>query len=222
MALRLPAERAPARVISTNVHAAEASFVRAGSAPSAWSLFLGSCGPHAQGERRGREAGGVGSAALWCPHRLRPLLSQRNSSLPDENNVARLQEELKALKVREGEAVASARELKLQLHELSDAWQVRVRGVPRLGAPRRPRLTRPLGRPQAHLARGGRWKESPRKLVLGELQDELMSVRLREAQALAEGRELRQRVVELETQVSRAARRPGEPLGVGGRPRARP
>ncbi|XP_023599128.1 EVI5-like protein isoform X6 [Myotis lucifugus] len=100
---------------------------------------------------------------------------QRNSSLPDENNVAQLQEELKALKVREGQAVASARELKLQLQELSDTWQ-------------------------AHLSRGGRWKESPRKLVLGELQDELMSVRLREAQALAEGRELRQRVVELETQ----------------------
>ncbi|XP_045441903.1 EVI5-like protein isoform X8 [Pipistrellus kuhlii] len=100
---------------------------------------------------------------------------QRNSSLPDENNVAQLQEELRALKVREGQAVASARELKLQLQELSDTWQ-------------------------AHLSRGGRWKESPRKLVLGELQDELMSVRLREAQALAEGRDLRQRVVELETQ----------------------
>uniref|UniRef100_A0A5F9C560 Ecotropic viral integration site 5 like n=1 Tax=Oryctolagus cuniculus TaxID=9986 RepID=A0A5F9C560_RABIT len=102
-------------------------------------------------------------------------MEKRNSSLPDENNVARLQEEVKALKVREGEAVASARELKLQLQELSDTWQ-------------------------AHLSRGGRWKESPRKLVPGELQDELMSVRLREAQALAEGRELRQRVVELETQ----------------------
>uniref|UniRef100_A0A2K5DKC7 Ecotropic viral integration site 5 like n=1 Tax=Aotus nancymaae TaxID=37293 RepID=A0A2K5DKC7_AOTNA len=102
-------------------------------------------------------------------------MEKRNSSLPDENNVAQLQEELKALKVREGQAVASTRELKLQLQELSDTWQ-------------------------AHLARGGRWKESPRKVVLGELQDELMSVRLREAQALAEGRELRQRVVELETQ----------------------
>lgn len=58
---------------------------------------------------------------------------QRNSSLPDENNVARLQEELKALKVREGEAVASARELKLQLQELSDTWQVRgclLQGMP--------------------------------------------------------------------------------------------
>ncbi|XP_066208698.1 EVI5-like protein isoform X2 [Saccopteryx leptura] len=102
-------------------------------------------------------------------------MEKRNNSLPDENNVAQLQEELKALKVREGQAVASARELKLQLQELSDTWQ-------------------------AHLSRGGRWKESPRKLVLGELQDELMSVRLREAQALADSRELRQRVVELETQ----------------------
>ncbi|XP_054937059.1 EVI5-like protein isoform X1 [Physeter macrocephalus] len=129
-------------------------------------------------------------------------MEKRNSSLPDENNVAQLQEELKALKVREGEAVASARELKLQLQELSDTWQVRE-GLARrarsgLGAPRR-RPTADLS-PQAHLSRGGRWKESPRKLVLGELQDELMSVRLREAQALAEGRELRQRVVELETQ----------------------
>ncbi|XP_026941543.1 EVI5-like protein isoform X1 [Sagmatias obliquidens] len=129
-------------------------------------------------------------------------MEKRNSSLPDENNVAQLQEELKALKVREGEAVASARELKLQLQELSDTWQVRE-GLARrarsgFGAPRR-RTTADLS-PQAHLSRGGRWKESPRKLVLGELQDELMSVRLREAQAVAEGRELRQRVVELETQ----------------------
>ncbi|KAM6220105.1 LOW QUALITY PROTEIN: EVI5-like protein [Rhynchocyon petersi] len=127
-------------------------------------------------------------------------MEKRNSSLPDENNVARLQEELKALKVRECEAVAAARELKLQLQELSDTWQVRAPATGhhpvtllRLSAP--PRLF-----PQAHLSRGGRWKESPRKLVLGELQDELMSVRLREAQALADGRELRQRVVELETQ----------------------
>nr|XP_033710364.1 EVI5-like protein isoform X5 [Tursiops truncatus] len=129
-------------------------------------------------------------------------MEKRNSSLPDENNVAQLQEELKALKVREGEAVASARELKMQLQELSDTWQVRE-GLARrarsgFGAPRR-RTTADLS-PQAHLSRGGRWKESPRKLVLGELQDELMSVRLREAQAVAEGRELRQRVVELETQ----------------------
>ena len=61
--------------------------------------------------------------------------------------------------------------------------------------------------------------------MLGELQDELMSVRLREAQALAEGRELRQRVVELETQVgpsARAAAGAGEGGGGGVGPAAGP
>ncbi|XP_038596389.1 EVI5-like protein isoform X4 [Tachyglossus aculeatus] len=102
-------------------------------------------------------------------------MEKRNNSLPDENNVAHLQEEVKALKLRESEAVTSLRELKLQVQELTDNWQ-------------------------AHLSRGGRWKESPRKLALGDLQEELMTIRLREVQALAEGRELRQHVVELETQ----------------------
>ncbi|XP_073175178.1 EVI5-like protein isoform X10 [Lepidochelys kempii] len=54
---------------------------------------------------------------------------------------------------------------------------------------------------QAHLSRaGGRWKESPRKNTMNDLQDELMTIRLREAQAQADLRELRQRLVELETQ----------------------
>lgn len=133
--------------------------------------------------------------------------------------MAQLQEELKAVKVREGEAVASARELKLQLQELSDTWQVRAPARRARSGPRGPRGCRRTGplSPQAHLSRGGRWKESPRKLVLGELQDELMSVRLREAQALAEGRELRQRVVELETQVGPGARAPRRGCGVAGR-----
>ncbi|XP_077695134.1 EVI5-like protein isoform X3 [Eretmochelys imbricata] len=101
---------------------------------------------------------------------------QKNSSLPDENNVARLQEELKALKVREVAALASLKELQLQVKELNDSWQ-------------------------AHLSRtGGRWKESPRKNTMNDLQDELMTIRLREAQAQADLRELRQRLVELETQ----------------------
>lgn len=55
---------------------------------------------------------------------------------------------------------------------------------------------------QRHLARtAGRWKDSPRKNAASELQDELMSVRLREAEAQAELRETRQRMLELETQV---------------------
>lgn len=55
---------------------------------------------------------------------------------------------------------------------------------------------------QRHLARtAGRWKDSSRKNTLSELQDELMSVRLREAEAQAELRETRQRMLEMETQV---------------------
>ncbi|XP_060620892.1 EVI5-like protein isoform X4 [Anolis sagrei] len=103
-------------------------------------------------------------------------MEKKNSLLPDENNVARLQEELKAMKVRESEAMKSFRELQQQVKELNDNWQ-------------------------AHLSRtGGRWKDSPRKNTMNDLQDELMSLRLRETQAQAEVRELRQRVVELETQ----------------------
>ncbi|XP_053149773.1 EVI5-like protein isoform X3 [Hemicordylus capensis] len=103
-------------------------------------------------------------------------MEKKNSLLPDENNVARLQEELKAMKVRESEAMKSLRELQQQVKELNDNWQ-------------------------AHLSRtGGRWKDSPRKNAMNDLQDELMSLRLRETQAQAEVRELRQRVVELETQ----------------------
>ncbi|XP_048348025.1 EVI5-like protein isoform X2 [Sphaerodactylus townsendi] len=103
-------------------------------------------------------------------------MEKKNSLLPDENNVARLQEELKAMNVRESEAMKSLRELQQQVKELNDNWQ-------------------------AHLSRtGGRWKDSPRKNTMNDLQDELMSLRLRETQAQAEVRELRQRVVELETQ----------------------
>lgn len=103
-------------------------------------------------------------------------MEKKNSLLPDENNIARLQEELKGMKVRESEAIKSLKEMQQQVKELNDNWQ-------------------------AHLSRtGGRWKDSPRKNTMNDLQDELMSLRLRETQAQAEVRELHQRVVELESQ----------------------
>ncbi|KAM6963093.1 ecotropic viral integration site 5 protein homolog [Aplochiton taeniatus] len=99
-----------------------------------------------------------------------------NNSLPDENNVVLLQEELIGVKLREAEAVTGVKELRQQVRDLEDHWQ-------------------------RHLARtAGRWKDSPKKNALSELQDELMSVRLREAEAQAEIRETRQRMLELETQ----------------------
>ncbi|XP_028299497.1 ecotropic viral integration site 5 protein homolog isoform X4 [Gouania willdenowi] len=103
-------------------------------------------------------------------------IEKRNASLPDDTNVARLQEELIAVKLREAEALTGLKELRQQVRDLEDHWQ-------------------------RHLARtSGRWKDSPKKNTLSELQDELMSVRLREAEAQAELRESRQRIMELETQ----------------------
>ncbi|CAL8309497.1 unnamed protein product [Lota lota] len=103
-------------------------------------------------------------------------MERRNTSLPDDTNVARLQEELIGVKLREAEALTGLKELRQQVRDLEDHWQ-------------------------RHLARTtGRWKDTPRKNTVSELQDELMSVRLREAEAQAELRETRQRMMELETQ----------------------
>ncbi|XP_058634097.1 ecotropic viral integration site 5 protein homolog isoform X3 [Onychostoma macrolepis] len=103
-------------------------------------------------------------------------MEKRNASLPDENNVVCLQEELIGVKLREAEALTGLKELRQQVRDLEEHWQ-------------------------RHLARtAGRWKDSPRKNAANELQDELMSVRLREAEAQAELREIRQRMLELETQ----------------------
>ncbi|KAM9385382.1 ecotropic viral integration site 5 protein homolog isoform 3-T3 [Pholidichthys leucotaenia] len=103
-------------------------------------------------------------------------LEKRNASLPDDTNVARLQEELIGVKLREAEALTGLKELRQQVRNLEDHWQ-------------------------RHLARTtSRWKDSPKKNTLSELQDELMSVRLQEAEAQAELRETRQRMLELEMQ----------------------
>ncbi|NWW13281.1 EVI5 protein, partial [Oreocharis arfaki] len=103
-------------------------------------------------------------------------MEKRNSSLPDEENVARLQEELIAVKLREAESLMGLKELRQQVKDLEEHWQ-------------------------RHLARTtGRWKDPPRKNAVNELQDELMTVRLREAETQAELKETKQRMMEMETQ----------------------
>uniref|UniRef100_A0A669QX34 Ecotropic viral integration site 5 n=1 Tax=Phasianus colchicus TaxID=9054 RepID=A0A669QX34_PHACC len=103
-------------------------------------------------------------------------MEKRNSALPDEENVARLQEELIAVKLREAEALMGLKELRQQVKDLEEHWQ-------------------------RHLARTtGRWKDPPRKNTVNELQDELMTVRLREAETQAELKETKQRMMEMETQ----------------------
>lgn len=49
---------------------------------------------------------------------------------------------------------------------------------------------------------GGHWKESPKKNAINELQDKLMTVRLREAEAQAELREVKLKALQLESQVT--------------------
>ncbi|XP_033056593.1 ecotropic viral integration site 5 protein homolog isoform X2 [Trachypithecus francoisi] len=103
-------------------------------------------------------------------------IEKRNNSLPDENNIARLQEELIAVKLREAEAIMGLKELRQQVKDLEEHWQ-------------------------RHLARTtGKWKDPPKKNAMNELQDELMTIRLREAETQAEIREIKQKMMEMETQ----------------------
>lgn len=44
--------------------------------------------------------------------------------MPDENNIARLQEELIAVKLREAEALTGLKELRQQVKDLEEHWQV--------------------------------------------------------------------------------------------------
>uniref|UniRef100_A0AAY4B669 Rab-GAP TBC domain-containing protein n=1 Tax=Denticeps clupeoides TaxID=299321 RepID=A0AAY4B669_9TELE len=107
---------------------------------------------------------------------LKEMQDKRNNSLPDETNVAQLQEELKQVKLRELETLHSFREMQETVTELNQRWQ-------------------------HHMARGGgHWKESPKKNALNELQDKLMGVRLREAQAQAELKEVKLKALQLESQ----------------------
>lgn len=136
---------------------------------------------------------------------------QRSSCLPDENNVAALQEEVKQVKLRELETLRSFREMQDAVTELNQRWQVRQPPASRpsaaCGAPaaQQHAVLWPL---QHHMSRGsstggggGHWKESPKKNAMNELQDKLMTVRLREAEAQAELREVKLNALQLESQV---------------------
>ncbi|KAM3864931.1 EVI5-like protein [Diretmus argenteus] len=109
-------------------------------------------------------------------------LEKRSSCLPDENNVAALQEEVKQMKLRELETLRSFREMQDTVTELNQRWQHHMsRGGGTGGG-------------------GGHWKESPKKNAMNELQDKLMTIRLREAQAQAELREVKLKALQLESQ----------------------
>ncbi|KAM9770189.1 EVI5-like protein isoform 2-T2 [Menidia menidia] len=109
-------------------------------------------------------------------------LEKRSSCLPDEGNVAALQEEVKQMKLRELETLRSFREMQDSVSELNQRWQHH------------------MSRGSSTGSGGGHWKESPKKNAMNELQDKLMTIRLREAQAQAELREVKFKALQLESQ----------------------
>uniref|UniRef100_A0A665TYP8 Si:ch211-239f4.1 n=1 Tax=Echeneis naucrates TaxID=173247 RepID=A0A665TYP8_ECHNA len=108
-------------------------------------------------------------------------LEKRSTCLPDENNMAALQEEVKQMKLRELETLRSFKEMQDTVTDLNQRWQHHMSRGSSTGS-------------------GGGWKESPKKNAMNELQDKLMTVRLREAQAQAELREVKLKVLQLESQ----------------------
>lgn len=110
-------------------------------------------------------------------------------SRPD-NSVAHLQEELIAVKLREAEANLSLKDLRQRVTELSSSWQRHLQEH---------RAAQPA--PAAD--------STPKKLLFWEnrghetqrLEEDLMTTRIREMEALTEVKELRLKVMELETQV---------------------
>jgi len=107
-----------------------------------------------------------------------------------ENNIASLQEELAASKLREAESNLALKDLRSKVSELSAMWQKHLKRVESSGG-------------QSEVT------NSPKKLLgsllegkseVSKLEEDLMSSRLKEVEAMAELKELRLKVMDLETQ----------------------
>nr|CAD7259003.1 unnamed protein product [Timema shepardi] len=106
-----------------------------------------------------------------------------------DNSVAHLQEELIAVKLREAEANLSLKDLRQRVGELGAQWQRHLQEH-RVEATPPPDST-----PKKLLFWENRGNETQR------LEEELMTTRIREMEVLTELKELRLKVMELETQV---------------------
>ncbi|XP_075228450.1 ecotropic viral integration site 5 isoform X2 [Lycorma delicatula] len=110
-----------------------------------------------------------------------------------DNSVAHLQEELIAVKLREAEANLSLKDLRQRLSELSSQWQRHLQEH-RSEPPPAPDST-----PKKLV--GNLFWES-RSNETQRLEEELMTTRLKEMEAITELKELRLKVMELEAQVN--------------------
>lgn len=108
-----------------------------------------------------------------------------------DNSVAHLQDELIASKLREAEATLSLKDLKQRVQELSVQWQRQLHEQKNENTPA------PDSTPKKLLF----WGESGKTQEQQKLEEELMTTRIREMETLTELKELRLKVMELETQV---------------------
>ncbi|CAH1188633.1 unnamed protein product [Phyllotreta striolata] len=123
-------------------------------------------------------------------HELEEDKKTLRETTPD-NSVAHLQEELIAVKLREAEANLSLKDLRQRVAELAEQWQRHLQDHKQDPPP----APDPLS--------------TPKKLLFGKLghnetqklEEELMTTRIREMETLTEVKELRLKVMELETQV---------------------
>ncbi|XP_037028411.1 ecotropic viral integration site 5 ortholog isoform X3 [Bradysia coprophila] len=107
-----------------------------------------------------------------------------------DNSVAHLQDELIASKLREAEATLSLKDLKQRVQELNTQWQKQLQEH------RNDNLQAPDSTPKKLLF----WDTS-KSNDTQKLEEELMTTRIREMETLTELKELRLKVMELETQV---------------------
>ncbi|XP_072725197.1 ecotropic viral integration site 5 protein homolog isoform X3 [Ciconia boyciana] len=131
-------------------------------------------------------------------------MEKRNSSLPDEENVARLQEELIAVKLREAEALMGLKELRQQVKDLEEHWQNQINSNHLRRTEQE--VTNLQGKVQYLSAQNkgllAQLNEAKRRQAEIECKskEEVMAVRLREADRIAAVAELQQHIAELEIQ----------------------
>lgn len=150
-------------------------------------------------------------------------LNSRLRDLPPEHTVAQLQEELISVKLREAEANLSMKELRTRISDLTGMWEEQQLLSQKSGTSGESSQPNSLEKTSASLpvnatsnssaAASLSVTSSPLKMLgnaikrstdhsaeINRLKQELLTAKLREAEAVAELKELRQRVMELETQ----------------------
>uniref|UniRef100_A0A669EWL8 Ecotropic viral integration site 5 like n=1 Tax=Oreochromis niloticus TaxID=8128 RepID=A0A669EWL8_ORENI len=119
---------------------------------------------------------------------IRELQQQRYT----EQFVSNLQTQLEQSRLREAELLGALKEMQDKVLDLEKISHLQLH----LSALSQHHMSRSSSTGGG----GGHWKESPKKNAMNELQDKLMTVRLREAQAQAELREVKLKALQLESQ----------------------